>query len=150
MAKITDTAAKLAEPIAAANGCTLWDVEYLKEGGRMVLRVYIDREGGVSTDHLEAISRELEAKLDALDPIADGYTLELSSPGLERALKKPQHFAISAGKLVEVSLFKPIDGKKRFQGILKPIDAPGTITVGDVQIELKNAAGVKWVFEFNI
>ncbi|GHV34547.1 ribosome maturation factor RimP [Clostridia bacterium] len=149
MSKITETVSAAAEPIAAANGCRLWDAEYIREGGRMTLRVYIDRADGVSTDHCEAVSRALEAELDKNDPIAEPYVLEVSSPGLERALKKPWHFEESVGKLVAASLYRPLDGQKKYQGELKAYNGEN-ITIGEKILELKDVASVKQVFLFNI
>ena len=93
MPKVTEIAAGLAAPIVEACGCTLWDVEYVKEAGEWCLRVYIDREGGVSITDCEAVSRPLSDALDEADPIEGSYTLEVSSAGADRVLKKPEHFA---------------------------------------------------------
>ena len=100
MAKVTDTVAALAGPIAAEQGCTLWDVEYVKEAGTWFLRVFIDKEGGVSIDDCEAVSRPLSDALDEADPIQGSYTFEVSSAGADRALKKPEHFAACMGQEV--------------------------------------------------
>ncbi len=89
MKKITDIISALAEPVVQKHGCELWDVEYVKETGGWFLRVYIDREDGVSIEHCEAVSRELDPILDACDPIPDSYTFEVSSAGAERTLKRP-------------------------------------------------------------
>lgn len=102
MSKITDLTAQLARPVAEANGCTLWDVEYVKEAGSWYLRVYIDKEDGVSIDDCEAVSRTLSDLLDEADPIQDPYTFEVSSAGADRALKKPAHFQAFLGALVDV------------------------------------------------
>ena len=87
MAKVTDTVAALALPAVEGAGCTLWDVEYVKEAGSWFLRVYIDKEGGVSIDDCEAVSRPLSDLLDQADPIEGSYTFEVSSAGADRALK---------------------------------------------------------------
>ncbi len=89
MAKVTELVAGLAAPIAEENGCSLWDVEYVREAGQWFLRVYIDKEGGVSIDDCEAVSRPLSDKLDEADPIEGSYTFEVSSAGADRVLKKP-------------------------------------------------------------
>ena len=86
MAKLTDAVAALALPIVEAAGCTLWDVEYVKEAGTWFLRVFIDREGGVSIDDCEAVSRPLSDLLDEADPIEGSYTFVVSSAGADRAL----------------------------------------------------------------
>ena len=88
MSKITDLTAQLARPVVEANGCSLWDVEYVKEAGSWYLRVYIDKETGVSIDDCEAVSRVLSDLLDEADPIQDPYTFEVSSAGADRALQK--------------------------------------------------------------
>ena len=119
MAKVTETAARLAAPIVEAAGCTLWDVEYEKEAGEWFLRVYIDKEGGVSIDDCEAVSRPLSDALDEADPIQGSYTFEVSSAGADRVLKKPEHFARFQGAEVEVRLYRARDGRKDFVGVLQ-------------------------------
>ena len=91
MAKVTETVAALALPVVEGAGCTLWDVEYVKEAGTWFLRVYIDKEGGVSIDDCEAVSRPLSDLLDEADPIQGSYTFEVSSAGADRVLKKETH-----------------------------------------------------------
>lgn len=119
MAKVTDIVTGLAAPIAAEQGCSLWDVEYVKEAGAWYLRVYIDKEGGVSIDDCEAVSRPLSDKLDEADPIEGSYTFEVSSAGADRVLKKPEHFARFQGQEVEVKLYRPREGRKEFVGLLQ-------------------------------
>lgn len=119
MAKVTDTVAALALPVVESAGCKLWDVEYVKEAGQWFLRVYIDKEGGVSINDCEAISRPLSDLLDQADPIEGSYTFEVSSAGADRALKKPEHFAAFLGAEVEVKLYRPREGRKEFVGLLK-------------------------------
>ncbi len=119
MAKLTDTVQALAEPIAQANGCAIWDVEYVKEAGTWFLRVYLDREEGVTIDHCEAVSRALDVKLDEVDPIEGSYVLEVSSPGADRILRKPEHFERFLGEQVEVRLYRPVEGAKVLVGALK-------------------------------
>ena len=110
MAKVTDAVAALALPIVEQAGCTLWDVEYVKEAGEWFLRVYIDRDSGVDIDCCEAVSRPLSDALDEADPIQGGYTFEVSSAGLDRALKKPEHFEKCMGRTVDLKLYRPVDG----------------------------------------
>ena len=119
MAKLTDAVAALALPIVEAAGCTLWDVEYVKEAGTWFLRVFIDREGGVSIDDCEAVSRPVSDLLDEADPIEGSYTFEVSSAGADRALKKPEHFEKFRGEEVEVKLYRPREGRKEFVGRLQ-------------------------------
>ena len=117
MAKVTDTVAQLALPFVEAAGCSLWDVEYVKEAGEWFLRIYIDKEGGVSIEDCEAVSRPLSDKLDEADPIEGSYTFEVSSAGADRVLKKPEHFAQFQGSEVDVFDMKLVD----IPGLDKPV-----------------------------
>lgn len=128
MAKVTEIAEALAAPIAAENGCEVWDVEYVKEAGSWYLRVYLDRPEGVTIDHCEAVSRALSDKLDEADPIEGSYILEVSSPGADRVLRKPEHFARFLGEKVEVRLYRPRDGAKSLVGDLADY-AEGAVTL---------------------
>ena len=139
MAKVTELTAQLATPIAQAAGCTIWDVEYVKEAGTWFLRVYIDKEGGVSIDDCEAVSRPLSDKLDEVDPIEGSYTLEISSAGADRALKKPEHFRQFMGTEVECRLYRPREGRKEHVGLLTNYEEDGTVTI--------EVAGVPTTFE---
>ena len=131
MAKVTDAVAQLALPYVEAAGCTLWDVEYVKEAGEWFLRVYIDKADGVSIEDCEAVSRPLSDKLDEADPIEGSYTFEVSSAGADRALKKPEHFARFQGSEVEVRLYRSKDGRKDFIGLLQSWqDGDVTLEVG--------------------
>lgn len=112
----------LLAPIAAANGCEIYDVEYVKEGSDWFLRAYIDKPDGVGIQDCENVSRALSDKLDEEDFISDAYILEVSSPGLGRALKKDRHLEKSIGKEVEIKTYKPINKQKEFVGILKSYD----------------------------
>lgn len=108
----------LLSDIAANNGVIIYDVEYVKEGSDYYLRAYIDKEGGVTIEDCEKVSRALNEKLDQEDFIKDPYIFEVSSPGLGRILKKDRHFEYSLGEDVEVKLFEAIDGSKEFAGRL--------------------------------
>ncbi len=119
---------ELLKPIAEANGVRIYDVEYVKEGSDYYLRSYIDKDGGVSIDDCEAVSRALNEVLDKEDYIEDSYIMEVSSPGLGRVLKKDRHLEYSLGEEVEVKLFKPLNGSKDFEGVLKAYDKE-TVTV---------------------
>ena len=130
MSKITDLVEAMARPVAEANGCTLWDVEYVKEAGSWYLRLYIDKEGGVSIDDCEAVSRALDPMLDEADPIPDAYTFEVSSAGADRVLKKPEHFAAFLGAEVDVKFYKAMDGQKTRTGILAGYE-DGSVTLSD-------------------
>ena len=128
MAKVTDTVAQLALPYVQAAGCTLWDVEYIKEAGEWYLRVYIDKEGGVSIEDCEAVSRPLSDKLDEADPIQGSYTFEVSSAGCDRVLRTAEHFAACMGQEADIKLYRPRNGRKEFVGILQAYD-DGNITI---------------------
>ena len=115
-------AEKLLTPIVESKKVELVDVEYIKEGGNWYLRAYIDKEGGVTVDDCEAVSREFSDSLDREDFIEDSYILEVSSPGLGRPLKKEKDYRRSMGKELEIRTFRPIDRQKEFYGILKAYD----------------------------
>ena len=138
MPKVTDVVAALAAPIAAEQGCSLWDVEYVKEAGTWYLRVFLDKEGGVSIDDCEAVSRPLSDALDEADPIEGSYTLEVGSAGLDRTLKKPEHFQRYLGSEVEVRLYRAREGRKSVVGRLLSYDNGGvTLESGDVPLSLE-------------
>ena len=146
MAKVTDVVAQLAAPVVEQAGCSLWDVEYVKEAGEWFLRVYIDKEGGISIDDCEAVSRPLSDLLDEADPIEGSYTFEVSSAGADRVLKKPEHFARFQGQEVEVKLYRPRDGRKDFVGVLQSWqDGDVTLDVGGepITFEKKEIALVR-------
>ncbi len=113
---------KLLLPIIEKNQFELVDVEYVKEGSNWYLRAYIDKEGGITVDDCEIVSRALSDLLDKEDFIDDAYILEVSSPGLGRPLKKDKDFARSVGEEVEVHLFKPLNKKKEYIGLLQAFD----------------------------
>lgn len=118
MSKITDRVFALAKPVVEEEGCSLWDVEYVREAGTWYLRVYIDKDGGVGIDDCERISRRLDPVLDEEDPIPDSYVFEVGSAGAERELKRPGDFAQFMGSEVEVRLYQPLDGRKAWVGKL--------------------------------
>jgi len=103
---------QLAEPIAEELGLRLWDVRFVKEGASWYLRIFIDKDGGVGISDCEAMSRAVDEPLDRLDPIDQSYFLEVSSPGIERELTRPEHYELMKGREVCVNLFRPIDGEK--------------------------------------
>ncbi len=109
-------------PIAENAGVEIYDVEYVKEGSDFYLRAYIDKPGGVDINDCEKVSRALSDALDEKDFIPDSYILEVSSPGLGRALKKDKHLARSIGETVELKTYKPIEKCKEFEGVLKSFD----------------------------
>ena len=122
MKKVTDIVRELALPIVEENGCTLWDVEYVREAGQWYLRVYIDKEGGVNILDCEAISRPLSDALDEADPIETSYIFEVTSAGAERPLKRPGDFEQFMGSPIVLKTYKPRDGRKEFSGDLTACD----------------------------
>lgn len=128
MKKVTELTAELALPLVEAAGCTLWDVEYVREAGTWYLRVFLDAPEGVSIDQCEAVSRPLSDALDEVDPIQGSYVLEVGSAGADRALKKPEHFARCMGQEVDVKLYRPREGSKLFTGVLTGYEA-GAVTI---------------------
>lgn len=125
---IAEIVTELALPIVEDAGCELVDVEFVKEGGDWFLRVYIDKSGGVSLDDCEKVSRAVNDILDEKDPIPHAFYLEVSSPGLERQLKKPRDFEKAIGQLVEVKLYKAVNNTKRYEGELTAYDG-NTLTI---------------------
>lgn len=112
---------ELVECICQQNGVYLYDVEYQKEGKNQVLRVYIDKDGGINIDECETVSRCLSEELDRADLIATAYNLEVSSPGAERKLTKSWHYEKVLGKQIELSFYAPVDGQKNIVGVLESI-----------------------------
>lgn len=110
--QIIETVEAYLEPILAELHFELVDVEFIKEGPNYYLRIYIDKDGGITIEDCRVTSRAIEAVLDEKDPIKEPYTLEVSSPGLDRVLKKDREFERFKGRLVDVKLYKAIDGEK--------------------------------------
>ena len=134
MSKITDKVTELARPVVEEEGCSLWDVEYVREAGSWYLRVFIDKEGGVDIMDCERISRRLDPILDEADPIPDSYTFEVGSAGIERELKRPGDFEQFMGSEIELRLYQPVDGSKVFVGKLSGYEN------GDVTVEVGNTS----------
>ena len=130
-----ERAEALLEPIVQANGCEIYDVEYVKEGSEWYLLAYIDKPEVVGIVDCENVSRTFSERLDEEDFIPDAYILEVSSPGLGRALKKDRHLEKSLGEEVEVKTYKPVDRQKEFIGILEAYDKD-TVT-----IEMEESSG---------
>lgn len=114
--KIVEIVEKMLSPYILESGMELVDVEFVKEGGRWYLRIYIDKPGGVGVEDCRYISEKIDKLLDEKDPIPQSYTLEVSSPGIERPLKKLSDYSRFTGMPVTVSTFVPIEGKKSFTG----------------------------------
>lgn len=144
-------AEELVMPLIEANGFELVDVEYVKEGSNWYLRYYIDKEGGITVDDCELVSRALSDMLDEKDFIDDAYILEVSSPGLGRPLKKPKDFERSIGKEVEVRLYKAINRQKDFEGTLTAYDDDRiTISVDgeEMSFDRSSIALIRLAFDF--
>ena len=149
--KITEQVAAFAEPIVAQHGCSLWDVEYVREGSSYVLRLYIDKEGGVDISDCEAVSRAVDPILDEKDPIPGSYQFEVCSAGLERPLKRPGDFIRFLGSPVTVKLYRPHNGLKELPGILRGYeDGKVTIEAGKetITFEKSQVALVRLRVEF--
>src|SRR2546421_4150123 len=120
--EILEKVRQLAGPLAAQEGLELVDVEIGGGGGRQTLRLFVDKEGGVTLEDCTAVSRAVSTALDVEDPIAGAYDLEVSSPGLDRPLRTPEHFQKYAGSRVRIRTFGPVpqcENRKTFVGILK-------------------------------
>ena len=131
-----EKAAALLEPIVQEQGFELVDVEYVKEGGTWYLRAYIDKEGGITIDDCELVSRAFSDVLDREDFIEDAYIMEVSSPGLGRPLKKEKDYERSMGKELEIRTYRAVDGQKEFYGILTAYDS-NSVTVKEENGEEK-------------
>lgn len=129
-------------------GVELVDVEYVKEHD-WYLRVFIDKEGGIDIDDCQTLSEKLEQQLDATSLIADSYILEVSSPGLDRVLRKPRDFVREQGKKVDVVLYAPLDGKKQLTGVLEAYDdAAKTVTVSGMALPLAKVSQIRLHIDF--
>ena len=131
MSKVTEIVEELTKPIVTELDLELVEVEYVKEGKNWFLRVYIDKDTGVDIEECGLVSEKLSEKLDELDPIPHNYFLEVSSPGVERPLKKAKDFEKAIGKQILVKTYEPIDGEKVFEGKLLTFDG------NTVSIEVK-------------
>ena len=128
---VAEEVLELADPIAKSRGLELVDVEYNKEGEDWILRVFIDKEGGISLQDCQEVSRDLEGQLDAVDPINKSYLLEVSSPGLDRPLKDAEDFERFTGRLIDISTYAPVNGSKEFTGTLLGLEE------GEIRIEVE-------------
>ena len=120
---------ELVSPIAEEMEYYLWDVEFVKEGADKYLRITIDNEEGITIEDCEKFHRAIDPVLDEADPISEAYILEVSSPGIERELKTPEHIEACEGWDVEVKLYAPKDGSKAFKGVLCGYDEDGNIVI---------------------
>ena len=148
MAKIEERVEELIKDKIENIGYDLYDVEYAKEGPNYYLRIFIDSEKGIDLNDCEKVSNEINEKLDEADYIKEQYYLEVSSPGVERVLRKDRHLEQNIGKQVEAKLFKKDEnGSKNYIGELKEFNEE-TVTIDEVKIERKNIALLKTVYEW--
>ena len=148
MGKIEERVEELIKDKIENIGYSLYDVEYAKEGPNYYLRVFIDSENGIDLNDCEKVSNEINEKLDEADYIKEQYFLEVSSPGVERLLRKDRHLEQNIGKQVEAKLFKKDEnGNKNYIGELKKFDEQA-VTIDEVKIERKNIAQIKTVYEW--
>ncbi|HIF5059376.1 TPA: ribosome maturation factor RimP, partial [Clostridioides difficile] len=138
--------------ITDEHGFEMVDVEYVKEAGEYYLRVYIDKEEGISLNECELVSRELSPILDEKDPIKENYFLEVSSPGLDRALKKDRDFVRYQGRDVDLKLYKPLNGCKQFEGELVGLTEDNNIKIiangKEMEFNRKDVAIVRLAIKF--
>jgi ribosome maturation factor RimP len=118
---LRDQLGELLGPVVAGLGYELWELEFAPRAGGGLLRLYIDSAEGITLEDCERVSRAVSATLDATDPIAGRYTLEVSSPGLDRVLRTRAHFERYAGERVRLEMMQPVDGRKRFSGRLAAV-----------------------------
>lgn len=128
MANAAERVYSLIEEIVKQQGVTLWDVRFLKEGANWYLRVFIDSENGIGIDDCTNVSHAIDPIIDEVDPIDKSYYLEVCSPGIERELTRDWHFEWAKGKKVKLRLYKAVDGKKEFEGILSDVNDSLTLT----------------------
>lgn len=148
---IASAVREIAEPLAAELGYIVWDVEYVREGADMVLRITIDTDGdgGITIDDCEKMHRALDPLLDEADPIEEAYMLSVSSPGIERVLTEPFHFERMAGSEAELKFYAAIDGSKSARGILVGLDGDDIVLkVGDEEKRYPRKAAAKCMTVF--
>ena len=145
---------KIAEPLAQELGYFLWDVEYVKEGADMYLRITIDNEEGITIEDCERMHRAIDPLLDEADPIEDAYHLEISSPGIERDLKNEMQINACEGWDVEVRLYAPVDGAKSYLGVLLGLDDDGNVVIetptGERRFARSAVASLKTRYDFDL
>lgn len=151
MASIEERVKSLLESTINNLGYDLYDVEYAKEGKDYFLRIFIDKESGIDLNDCEKVNDSINNLLDKADYIKEQYFLEVSSPGIERILRKDKHLKANIGSLVEVKMFKAIDGQKVLQGILKEFSKDSIVIEveeGNIEISRKDISVIKTVYEW--
>lgn len=150
MANIEEKIEKLTSKTINDLGYELYDVEYVKEGKDFFLRIYIDSEKGIDLDDCEKVSNLINELLDKEDYIKEQYFLEVSSPGVERVLRKDKHLKDNIENEIQIKLFKPIDGQKQYKGILKDFndDYITILNNQEIRIDRKNISQIKTVYNW--
>lgn len=149
MSKIEENVEMLIKPKIENIGYELYDVEYIKEGQNYFLRVFIDKPEGIDLNDCERVNDEINELLDTKDYIKEQYFLEVSSPGVERVLKKDKHLESNIGKEINIKLFKKDEnGNKEYQGILEKFDTENIYLENEIIIERKNIAQIKTVYNW--
>ncbi|MGM9682386.1 MAG: ribosome maturation factor RimP [Eubacteriales bacterium] len=149
---VVQTVKQFALPLAQELGYTLWDVEFVKEGAQRILRFTIDSENGITIDDCEKFHRAIDPMLDEADPIQESYSLEVSSPGIERELHTDEHIKACEGEQVELRLYAPVNGARVYRGTLLPLLPDGRIAIDvsgkTMEFERAAVSKLKTVFEF--
>ena len=134
--KTAEEARALAAPVAESLGYFIWDVEYIKEGTEWFLRTTIDSENGIGIEDCEKMSRAMDPVLDEADIIEGSYRLEISSPGIERELRRDAHFEKCIGQKIKIKLIRPLDGQREFKGTLESFDN------GEISVRFDDGSGI--------
>lgn len=149
---IAGTVAELVSPVAEEMNIILWDVEYVKEGAKKILRITIDSENGIDINTCEKFHRTIDPMLDEADPIDESYYLEVTSPGVEREIKTDAHISMCEGEKIELKLYAPKNGSKSFIGILSGLDADGRVIIDlgeeKMAFDKNDIAKMHTVFDF--
>ncbi|TDA68924.1 MAG: ribosome maturation factor RimP [Clostridia bacterium] len=140
--RVAERVRNLIEPVITSMAYELVDVQYVKEARRYILRIFIDRQGGVGLDDCEQVSRAVEPLLDASDPVPEHYYLEVSSPGIDRPLKKAADYERFAGRKVLLKTYAPVDGRRTFRGVLGGLAGDHVVLQADGQEISLPLAGV--------
>ncbi len=150
MASAAERVYSLIEETVKEQGVTLWDVRFLKEGANWYLRVFIDSENGIGIDECTNVSHAIDPIIDEADPIDKSYYLEVCSPGIERELTRDWHFEWAKDKKVTLRLYKAVDGKKEFKGILADVGDNLTLTTENENVSFsKEAVSKAYLDDFN-
>ena len=148
MASVAEKVYGLIKPTVESCGVTLWDVRFVKEGASHYLRIFIDKPEGISINDCTDVSHAIDPVIDDADPIDVSYYLEVCSPGTEREIVRPHHFEYAIGKEVKVKLFKAIEGKKEFVGVLKAYDGDITLDIDGNENKFEKGSFSKvYIFE---